>query len=430
MKRLDLSLTLPRLFALARYFSKEEGTAFLYSGGNLDSAKRSFLFLFPFEKLTLEASPGCWEALKRRLNLESPFSDWVGYIGYEMGAYSDPDKRIQMLPSSLPDSIFYRCACVLTLDHATGKAWAAIHEDKIPPQYANLSWISEVPKYTGFTSGFLKIASRSDTLQTYMEKIEEAKEWIRAGEIYQVNLSQEFVLEGMTTPFLYFERVSQINPASFSAYVQCGSFAIVSSSPERLLLKEGTRLQTRPIKGTAPRGKTFEEDVRQREYLKTCEKEKAELLMITDLMRSDLGKLALPGSVQTQDLWRVEAYTNVFHLLSIIEANISDEKHPIDILRAIFPGGSITGCPKLRAMEAIAALEKRPRGLYTGSIGYFSGNKFDFNIAIRTLVVHSKHIQIQLGGAIVIDSDPKREYEETLHKGDSLFRVLGVQSKD
>lgn len=149
--------------------------------------------------------------------------------------------------------------------------------------------------------------------------------------------------------------------------------------------------------------------------------------MITDLMRSDVGKVSLPGSVHTRDIWRCEAYANVFHLLSIIEGRVDPSANPVELIRQLLPGGSITGCPKLRAMEAIAELEKRPRGIYTGSIGYFAKNgDFDFNIAIRTLIVHPEHIQLQLGGAIVIDSDPVKEFEETLHKGHSLFAILGI----
>ncbi|MCB1113056.1 MAG: anthranilate synthase component I family protein, partial [Chlamydiia bacterium] len=185
-------------------------------------------------------------------------------------------------------------------------------------------------------------------------------------------------------------------------------------------------LETRPIKGTMPRGVTPEEDRQNMHQLLQSEKERSELLMITDLMRNDLAKISIPGTVATEKIWQCEAYTNVFHLLSIITSALEPSVHPVDAVRSCFPAGSITGCPKLRSMEAIAAIEKRRRGIYTGAIGYFAGNgDFDFNVAIRTLSCSRDQVDLQLGGAVVIDSDPDKEYDETLYKGESLFKALG-----
>jgi para-aminobenzoate synthetase component 1 len=253
-----------------------------------------------------------------------------------------------------------------------------------------------------------------------------AKELIHAGEIYQANLSQQFVFSGTCRPFSIFFQLAQLNPAPFSAYLKVDDFAIVSSSPERFLSCSDGILETRPIKGTAPRGKTEEEDCHLKEQLLASEKEKAELLMITDLMRNDLGRLSMPGTVKTLKLWECESYTNVFHLVSTIQSKSLDI-HPVDKVRACFPGGSISGCPKLSAMEAIQRIEKRRRGIYTGGIGYFTENgDFDFNIAIRTLLIEKEKLTVQVGGGIVADSDPEKEYQETLHKGASIFKVLGV----
>lgn len=400
--------------ALARRFADCEGTALLYSGGALDSAQSSYLTLFPEEKVTLSAKVGVWEELEKELGPfdgELPLPKWIGYLGYEMGGFADPEIPIPVYAAQTPDAVFYRPSVVIHFDHVTHVATLYAEKEV------------DLDRETTFSSGSLKLAYRSDSLQSYLDKVARIKEWILEGEIYQVNLSQEFHLEGASDPFVHFEKIVALNPSPFSAFVQCGSFSLVSSSPERFLCRKGALLETRPIKGTMPRGKSPKEDLERQRALLASEKERAELLMITDLMRNDIGKVAELGSVQTHEIWRCEAYTNVFHLLSIItgESHLS----PVPLVRQLFPGGSITGCPKLRAMEAISALEKRPRGVYTGSIGYFAANgDFDFNIAIRTLVVHPDHVQIQLGGAIVIDSDPVKEYEETLHKGESLFKVL------
>jgi para-aminobenzoate synthetase component 1 len=200
---------------------------------------------------------------------------------------------------------------------------------------------------------------------------------------------------------------------------------MISTSPERFLCKKDQWLETRPIKGTIQRGKTVEEDEILKKKLLSSSKERAELLMITDLMRNDLGKISVIGSVQALEIWRCEAYTNVFHLLSIIRSQARPELTPLDIVRSCFPGGSITGCPKLRAMEVIDQLEERSRGIYTGAIGYFTGGgNFDLNIAIRTLVANNHFFSLQLGGGIVIDSNPEEEYQETLFKGASIFQIL------
>lgn len=404
-------------FKLARSFSHLEGTVLLYSGGPFAYAQTSYLCLFPDEKITLTAQRGCWERLEKALG---PFEStqalpkWVGYLSYEMGCFADRDIEMPCYHSSIPDACLYRPSAIIHFDHLTKQATL----------YAKKAITLE--GYNGsYPASKLQVGFRSDTLQSYQEKIEQAKEWILDGEIYQVNLSQEFHLEGKSDPFQHFQNISRINPAPFSAYMRCQNVALVSSSPERFLSRKGDHMQTRPIKGTAPRGHTPEEDEVNRQTLLHSEKERAELLMITDLMRHELAKVSLPGSVQTRAMWQCEAYTNVFHLLSIIESQAQGS--PISLIRQVFPGGSITGCPKLRAMEAISALEKRPRGAYTGSIGYFAVNgDFDFNIAIRTLIVHPTYVQIQLGGAIGIDSDPTKEFEETLHKGKSLFTIMGA----
>lgn len=411
-------------FSLARRFSDLEGTCFLYSGGEHEAAQFSFLCLFPQKNIKLQAYTKCWEELQShigRFESPTPIPEWVGYLGYEMGCFADPDRKTPYFKPKIPDCCFYAPSVVIQFEHGRGRATLYSKDLNFSLQRSSPSFLNEK----------IHLCYVSDSFGSYQDKIAQAKEWILDGEIYQVNLSQELHFEGKSNPFDLFEKIVCLNPTPFAAYLNCGAFSIVSSSPERFLRKKGKILDTRPIKGTAPRSKLPTEDAKNREKLEASEKQRAELLMITDLMRSDLGKISMPGSVHTKEIWRCEAYENVFHLLSIIEATVRPGAHPIELIRQLFPGGSITGCPKLSAMEAIAALENRPRGIYTGSIGYIAANgDFDFNIAIRTLIVHPESIRLQLGGAIVSDSDPIEEFKETLYKGRSLFSILGIDSFD
>jgi para-aminobenzoate synthetase component I len=420
-----LSFCLDDLFALAQAFSSQEGTCFFYSSGHDELAQNSLLFLFPFEKVTQKAGPGCWEYLTHKITVTLDI-EWAGFIGYEMGGFADSDK-ILPLSSSLPfDCCFYRYACVLKFDHRTKELEVYLNEHHIDTAYLNLQWLKAKP--LSFRDFILEVSEVSDSVSSYLQKIALAKEWIRDGEIYQINLSQQFWFKGAYDSFSLFSQLVNANPSPFSAFLNCGEFCIISSSPERLLCCRQGILETRPIKGTVPRGKTVLEDQENLSFLKHSEKEKAELLMITDLMRSDLGKIASYGTIETQEIWRCESYASVHHLVSVIQAKIRKEIHPLEALRSVFPGGSITGCPKLRAMEAIIALEGRPRGVYTGSIGYLGpSGDFDFNIAIRTLTAYPDRLNLSLGGGIVIDSDPVREYEETLHKGAAFFKLLKIK---
>ena len=451
------------LLCLARLFAYEEGTMLLYSGGNYETSNRSYLCLFPYEFIWIQGndkyrshmqgenrltSPleNPWDALKELLgdlSQEQVFPEWMGFLTYEMGAYSDPQKKVKAFPSPrIPQAYFQRCAVVLAVDHKEEKStiWIAdqgeyflTNENKEwlarlsrPEQWQEL--LQGVPETSSLLlngENALALVKPLEPYEDYCKKIQRAKEQIVAGSLYQVNLSQQLELAGHINPFQLFYRINSINPAPFSAYLKMRDFSIVSSSPERFLKKRGLNLESRPIKGTSPRGKTPEEDLLNKQNLLDSEKERAELLMITDLMRNDLGRVSSSGSVKTTQLWECEDYANVFHLYSVVSSQALPDLHSLEILRACFPGGSITGCPKLSAMELIAELEQRSRGIYTGAIGYIASNgDFDFNIAIRTLTVADNMLSIQLGGAIVADSDPEKEYQETLHKGQSIFKAL------
>ena len=238
-------------------------------------------------------------------------------------------------------------------------------------------------------------------------------------------MSQRFSTGFQGNPFRLFQSLYERNPAPFFAYIQAGDHQIISTSPERFVYRNGDRVETRPIKGTRPRGNTEAEDRRLKNELSESLKDDAELSMIVDLLRNDIGKVCRPGSVRVAVHKRVEAYQNVYHLVSDVEGILDSGMDSVDLLRAAFPGGSITGCPKIRAMEIIDEMEPVRRHIYTGSIGYISfHDTLDLSIAIRTATVFKGKMLFSVGGGIVFDSDPSDEYAETLHKGKTLTGVL------
>lgn len=260
----------------------------------------------------------------------------------------------------------------------------------------------------------------------YVATVQRIKAYIAAGDVYQVNLSQRFETGFDGDGYGLFSTLYRLNPAPFFAYINAGSHQIVSTSPERFLLRRGRRVETRPIKGTRPRGQTLEQDREMRDSLTHSPKDDAELSMIVDLLRNDFGKVCAAGTVVVEQHKRVEAYRNVYHLVSVVAGTLAEKKGSVDLIRATFPGGSITGCPKIRAMQIIDELESHRRHVYTGAIGYIGfHDTMDLAIAIRTATIVDNRLLFSVGGGIVYDSDPDEEYAETLHKGQTLASVLG-----
>ncbi|MFQ5457367.1 MAG: aminodeoxychorismate synthase component I [Myxococcota bacterium] len=257
------------------------------------------------------------------------------------------------------------------------------------------------------------------------EAVERARALIRAGDIYQVNLSYAVEARAALSPAALYARLRRISPAPFGAYIDAGAFQILSNSPERFLLLADGRVETRPIKGTRPRRVDGVADAGEAAELLASAKDRAEHVMIVDLERSDLGRIAEAGTVRVDRMAGLESYASVHHLVSVVSARPRAGLGPADILRACFPGGSITGAPKIRAMEIIAALETVPRGIYTGAIGGidFSG-RMDFSVAIRTAVAREGRVRFHVGGGIVADSKPEEEYRETLTKAEAFGRLL------
>jgi para-aminobenzoate synthetase component 1 len=261
--------------------------------------------------------------------------------------------------------------------------------------------------------------------EQFLAVVARAREYILAGDIFQANLSQRLEAEVAEHPFALYSRLRERNTAPFSAYFDFGEAVVASASPERFLRLLDGAVETRPIKGTSARGFTPRHDSALGSALYESEKDRAENVMIVDLLRNDLSKVCLDGSVEVPELFQIERYATVHHLVSTVVGRLRPGLGPVDLLRATWPGGSITGAPKVRAMEIIAELEPTRRGVYTGSLGYFSfSGAVDTSIAIRTFVVKQERAYFQAGAGIVADSDPEREYDETLDKARGMAAAL------
>lgn len=277
------------------------------------------------------------------------------------------------------------------------------------------------------------------TRAEYMARVARCQEYIRAGDIYQANLSHRFSFDmsalGQTAASDHaavgtalYERLRQVNPSPFAGLMAFDDLTIVSSSPERLIRQQGCVIDTRPIAGTRPRGAGAWEDDQLKHELLANEKERAEHVMLVDLERNDLGRVCDYGTVSVDEFFTIEQYSHVSHLVSNVRGTLRPEATGADVLRAVFPGGTITGVPKVRCMQIIDELEPVRRGLYTGSLGYISRTgDMDWNILIRTMLLTGQRGYLQVGAGIVADSDPAREYDETLHKGQAFFSALGVR---
>ena len=365
----------------------------------------------------------------------------VGYFSYDLCHF------IERLPNSAVDDLqlpecylgFYDA--IVAFDHKENKAYLVSTgfpeleegkrhhraEERVN-ELRSLVLLSPPPheiKETPSGKGIVLKANFSH--EGYLKAVATAREYICAGDIFQVNLSQRLEVDMNTTPYELYKRLRKINPAPFANYFNFDGVSIVGASPERFLKLRGDWVETRPIKGTKPRGKTPEEDKALAESLLKSAKDRAENIMIVDLERNDIGRVCRYGTVKVTELAILETYPTVFHLTSTVVGQVREGKSRIDLLKATFPGGSITGAPKVRAMEIIDELEPTRRSVYTGSLGYLSfGGDMDLDIVIRTIIVKDGRAYFQVGGAIVYDSEPEAEYIETLDKGKALIQALSL----
>lgn len=358
-----------------------------------------------------------------------PFiSGAIGYISYDTGRILEelPDKSKKDFNISDMKFIFYKNIIIFDLENKKQYITSIIDNvynedlDYLEEKINSANIIKEQDfKYINknFKSNFEK--------EDYKNAITKLKKYIINGDVYIANMTQRFYTENNEKPFEIYKKLRTINKAPFSAYMNFEDFQVISSSPERFIQINKGKVVTRPIKGTRPRGKNEEEDKKNSLELINSEKDRAELLMVVDLERNDLSKVCKPYSVKVTELFKLEKYATVFHLVSTVEGILKDNISSVRCIKECFPGGSITGTPKIRAMEIIEELEGIKRNLYTGSIGYFDfrGNA-DFNIAIRTIIKKDNKAYFGVGGGITYDSIEEDEYNETLDKAKALMRVL------
>lgn len=365
----------------------------------------------------------------------------AGLFGYDLA------RTIENLPSkaaanNAPDMAVGIYDRIIAFDHVQNKAWIIIHADDETSAIRKHNFLRSIvmPVSSPFAAPEASPRSNEDeitwqanfTADAYKAQVQKVIDYIYAGDVFQANLSQMFdaaLPEGFNS-FKHYTTLREVNPAPFATYMNLGSLRISSASPERFLTVQDGVVQTKPIKGTRPRLMDVTEDENQKKYLQSSEKDRAENIMIVDLLRNDLSKVCAPESVHVEKLCGIETFARVHHLVSTITARLKDGISPIDLLRACFPGGSITGAPKIRAMEIIDELELTQRGPYCGSIGYigFDGS-MDMNILIRTLVCDSNTVSFQVGGGITADSNPDAEYLETLDKAAGIFASFEAAQK-
>ena len=408
-------------------------------------SRYDILFAFPRESLTLTAD-GClrdaagqpragrfldaldaaWQA--ERLppaDDELPFhGGWVLLLAYELAGEIEPRLQLQ-LPATLPVALALRCPAAVIVDHAhdcTILLAEAGAEGLLDQLQADLTAASPLPPLPA------PQACQEDAPARFLDGVARIHGHLQAGDIFQVNLSREWrVRYGQTpSPAALHAALRRANPAPFAGLLQQPGWAVVSSSPERLVEVRRGVAQTRPIAGTRPRLPGDDEPARIRE-LRAHPKERAEHVMLIDLERNDLGRFCVPGTVAVDELMVVESYAHVHHLVSNVRGRLRTEVTPGEVIAATFPGGTITGCPKVRCMEIIAALEDAPRGAYTGALGYLDRNgDLDLNILIRTLTQVDRTVTLRAGAGIVADSQAQSELDETRAKARGLLRALGV----
>lgn len=368
----------------------------------------------------------------------------AGFFSYDFVHYLERLPKTTFDDLKIPDAHFFMIDKLIAFDHKYQKAWvimcpglrgilAGLSESYDESEY-QLNIIcnridialgtrnSHITKNTHHMFEIIHEMKKED----YMDMVKRAKEYIAAGDIFQANLSLRVsAFIGELNPWSLYRMLREINPAPFAGFVDFGDYSIVSSSPERLVRVKDRIVETRPIAGTRPRGRDVREDEDMREELLLNEKERAEHIMLIDLERNDLGKVSDYGSIKVDELMITEDYSHVIHIVSNIRSRLAPDKTCLDVIKAVFPGGTITGVPKVRCMEIIDELEPVRRGPYTGSMGYigFSGN-MDTNIIIRTFVIKNGYAYVQAGAGIVADSDPEREYYESLKKAEALIKTL------
>jgi anthranilate synthase component 1 len=399
--------------------------------GHAHSGRYDLLFAFPGERLV---GSDWFKRLSDTFRNEPaqaeepglPFcGGWFLLIGYEAAAQIEPRLRLPRSPYALPEAVAVRCHGVLVHDRLLGRttAYAESGADRL----------DHLRRAAGAAPAAAKAIRVSDVHeedpQRFLSGVERIHEYLRAGDVFQVNLSRRWqarLIDGADYADLY-AGLRASNPSPFAGLARFDGSVVLSSSPERLVQIENGQVQTRPIAGTRPRRSGPVQDEADRAGLRGNLKERAEHLMLIDLERNDLGRVCEPGSVEVSELMAVESYAHVHHIVSNVRGRLRRNVGPGEVLRAVFPGGTITGCPKVRAMEIIAELEGEGRGPYTGSMGYLSRcGRLDSSILIRSLICEQGHVSFRAGAGIVADSIAEAELEETRAKARGLLLAMGL----
>ncbi|MDA1107030.1 MAG: aminodeoxychorismate synthase component I [Proteobacteria bacterium] len=354
---------------------------------------------------------------------------WFVYLGYELAAQIEPSLCLPEIRSGLPVAFATRIPAAIVRDHTTQGMHLIAEpgsEDLLVRMREDIATLEKDASAAQVT--WPGITLQEDAPREFLDGVERILRYIREGDVFQVNLSRLWRgrFRAPIDAAQIYRRLREHNPAPFAGLACHGASAIISSSPERLVLVRGGVVATRPIAGTRPRRENHSNDGPDAAALLAHPKERAEHVMLIDLERNDLGRMCVPGSVRVDDLMSVESYAHVHHIVSGVHGELRPGTTPGEVLRAVFPGGTITGCPKVRCMEIIAELEREPRGAYTGAMGYLNHDgDMDFNILIRTLVKEGDDISLRAGAGIVADSNPQRELEETRAKARGLLGALG-----
>jgi anthranilate synthase component 1 len=383
----------------------------------------------------LEALENWWRAESRPATQPPaalPFSGgWALFLSYELAQEVEPHLKLPRTP--LPWQAFaLRTPCALVHELASGRVLAVAEADA-EGALEELEADARAAAAAAEAPDTLRIVGVSEEeAGAYLARVVRAKEYVRAGDVYQANLSRPWDVriragDGLPAAAALHRRLCAANPAPFAALAQWQGVGIVSSSPERLVRVIGRHVDTRPIAGTRPRSRRPGDDAREMTELAAHPKERAEHIMLIDLERNDLGRVCEAGSVRVDELMTIESYTHVHHIVSNVSGVLRADVTPVGALRAVFPGGTITGVPKFRCMQIIAELEGAGRGAYTGSLGYLTlDGRLDVNILIRTMTLQGEALQFRAGAGIVADSDPARELEETRAKARGLLAALGA----
>jgi anthranilate synthase component 1 len=379
----------------------------------------------------LTALDACWAKANKAIKSEQtdlPFAGgWFVYLGYELAGEIEPSLRLITDPNSnIPIAMAVRIPLAIINDRHRQQSWIICEAD-YSRLYDDLLVDLEHSRSPETELDTFHIPMQEDAADDFMRGVQQVKDYIRDGDVFQVNLSRQWrgKCPAGITPEKLFTKLAKSNPAPFAGMLDFGQAAIISSSPERLVCTRHDRIETRPIAGTRPRGKDEQADKSNLAELIGHPKERAEHVMLIDLERNDLGRVCRPGSVRVNELMVLESYAHVHHIVSNVQGLLCDGTTPGEVIRAVFPGGTITGCPKVRCMEIIAELEQTTRGPYTGAMGYLNHNgDMDLNILIRSIVMDADQISLRAGAGLVADSVAEHELQETRAKARGLLLSL------